>query len=67
MYSLPAMTTLTSELVRQQFDEPSRQELDSYAAPSRPVRKTRIALAAGLDWAARVVHPDRDRFIALPS
>jgi hypothetical protein len=54
MYNLPAATGLAAELVRRQFEEMNVPE----PAPRAPrFRALRLAVAAGLERAARAVAP----------
>jgi hypothetical protein len=55
MYALPALTTIAAEAVRDQFTT------DASPAPEPAYRleRTRAALAAALDRAARAIAPPR--------
>jgi hypothetical protein len=56
VFILPAATSLSAELVRRQFEETDVPE------PEPRLRRTRLALAAGLERVAHAVEPtDRGR------
>ena len=59
MNNLPIAAFVVTRLVQRQFAD---SEPDAPASPTartpQPVRRTRVAVAGALEWAARVVAPD---------